>query len=64
MTKPRYRSTHPSRYYSRPLEPTVHWKSPSWIERNGEFIAAMLGAIVIAGCLGAIVGALVAGWLS
>ena len=42
----------------------VAWKQPRWYERNGEFIVALLGAAAIALSLGAIAGALVAGWLS
>lgn len=62
--KHHYRSTHPSRYFENHASESMPWKAPTWIERNGEFIAALLGALTIFGCLGAIVGALIAGWLS
>lgn len=60
----KYRSTHPSRYFERDASKSMPWKSPTWLERNGEFIAAVLGAGAIAIALGGIVGALIAGWLS
>ena len=60
----RHRSTNPSRYFERHASTSMQWSRPTWAERNGEFIAAVLGAIIIAGSLGAVVGALIAGWLS
>lgn len=60
----RYRSTHPSRYFERQASKAMPWKSPTWIERNGEFISAVLGASAVAIALGAVVGALIAGWLA
>lgn len=60
----KHRSTNPSHYYARQADPTMPWKPATWLERNGEFIAALMGAAVIMIALGGIAGALVAGWLS
>lgn len=57
----RFRSTHPSRYFEREQQPKqlMRWESPTWIERNGEFIAAVIGAAVILFALGSIVWAVI-----
>lgn len=44
----RYRSTHPSRYFERQRgDRLMHWDNPTWIERNGELIVAIIGALVL-----------------
>lgn len=63
MTK-RHASTHPERYYARGVEPALSWKNPTWLERNGEFIVAVLGMVAIAIAAGGVAGAFVAGILS
>jgi hypothetical protein len=61
----KYRSTHPSYYYGdQRREPSMAWRNPTWLERNGEFIVAAFGLIVTIASLGAVIGALVAGVLS
>lgn len=59
-----YRSTHPSRYYERQRdergEQLIHWDNPTWSERNGELIVAVLGLAVILFALGAIAWAVMA----
>lgn len=61
----KHRSTHPSRYFERTTSAQMmRWKSPTWLERNGEFIVAVLGGAVIAVAAGSIVGALIVGRLS
>lgn len=56
----RHRSTHPSDYFERQSDERdarlLHWDNPTWIERNGELIVAMLGAAVLA--FAVVVGAL------
>lgn len=61
MSKP-YKSTNPSAYYQRqaPTDPLMQWsKPPTWIERNGEFIAACIGAVVMTFAIVMVVGALI-----
>lgn len=64
----RRRTTHPSHYYARqahtadcrfPSRPCVctvtEYAAPTWVERHGELIAAIIGTAAIAFALGLIV---------
>jgi tetrahydromethanopterin S-methyltransferase subunit F len=51
--------TNASNYYARQQEPTMSYRKPTLIEREGEFIAAVIGAAVIGFALGMLIIALV-----